>query len=104
MWHLAIYDWTGDPRKALHLLEPHLEWIREQQLTGRILFAGPSADGEQGVIVFGHMDRDDAENLCRSDPFIVDGHRRYTLITWDVHQVLGVGFQHTPVEPMTRGD
>jgi uncharacterized protein YciI len=104
MWHLAIFDWTGDPHAALDLLPAHLDWIRREQLAGRMLFAGPSDDGDKGIIVFGHMDRAAVETLCESDPFVADGHRRYTLITWDVHQALGVGFQTTPVAPMTRLD
>jgi uncharacterized protein YciI len=102
MWYLATFEWTGDPREAVDLLTPHLEWIREHQLAGRMLFAGPSDDGELGIIVFGHMDRTEAETLCRNDPFVIDGHRNYTLTGWDVHQVLGVGFQNTPVDRMTR--
>jgi len=104
MWHLGIFNWIGDPHDALELLPAHLDWIRQQQLAGRILFAGPSDDGEKGIIVFAHMDHDKAETLCRSDPFVAKGHRRYTLIAWDVHQALGIGFQSTPVAPMTQTD
>ncbi|MUL77129.1 YciI family protein [Mycolicibacterium sp. CBMA 226] len=104
MWHLAIFDWTADPHDALNLLPAHLEWIRREQLAGRMLFAGPGDNGEKGIIVFAHMTQEEAEALCRSDPFVTEGHRRYTLIAWDVHQALGVGFQTTPVAPMTHTD
>lgn len=92
MWHLTIHRWVGDPREAItSTLADHLEWMRDQQLAGRILMAGPTLDRSLGIMVFGHLETEVVHQLCRTDPFVERGHRTFEVIPWDVHHVLGVG-------------
>jgi uncharacterized protein YciI len=104
MWHLALFSWSGDPVEAAPLLPTHLEWIHREQAAGRVLFAGPSDDGDQGIMVLGHMTHAQAEPLCCSEPFVAGGYRTVALTGWDVHQALGVGFQNTPIDQMKQSD
>ena len=53
----------------------HLDWMREQQLAGRVLIAGPG------------------------------GFRNYEVIGWDVHQLLGIGgFDLPTITAMTASE
>lgn len=76
-------------------LADHLEWMREQQLAGRILMAGPtpdrSIDRSMGIMLFRHLETEVVHELCRTDPFVERGHRTFEVIPWDVHHVLGIG-------------
>lgn len=91
MWYLTVHRWTGDRQQAISdVLGEHLSWMSEQLRSGTVLLAGPSADMEVGIIVFRDMDRVDVERLCRTEPFVVGGHRDFELIAWDVHQLFGI--------------
>jgi uncharacterized protein YciI len=92
MWYLTLHRWVGDREEAIKSsLGDHLAWLREQQFAGRVLIAGPSGDGDRGIIVFGHMSSADVDALCRQEPFVARGYREYEAIAWDVHQLLGIG-------------
>ena len=91
MWYLTLHRWTGDRSEAMKLLESHLDWMREQQLAGNIIVAGPTPDRELGIMVLRHMDRNDVDAICSRDPFVAGGYREYEVIPWDVHHLLGIG-------------
>jgi uncharacterized protein YciI len=104
MWYLTLHRWLGDRDEAINSsLGDHLAWMREQQRTGKVLFAGPSLDGELGIIVFGHMSRAELNDLCRREPLVARGYRDFEVIAWEVHQLLGVGgFDVKTIAAMTR--
>jgi hypothetical protein len=92
MWYLTVHRWVSDRGQAIkNSLDDHLAWMRERQLAGEVLIAGPSHDGDLGIIVFGHMSKADLDALCRQEPFVARGYREYEVIEWDVHQLLGIG-------------
>ncbi|MTD55262.1 YciI family protein [Amycolatopsis pithecellobii] len=97
MWHLTTHRWVGSQATAVAAaikdgtLAAHLTWMREQQLAGKVLMAGPANRFELGIIVFGHLSEEAVHELCRSEPLIAAGYRNYDSIAWDVHHVLGIG-------------
>jgi uncharacterized protein YciI len=91
MWYLTLHRWIGDRGEAIKILADHLRWMRDQQLAGNIIIAGPTPDRELGIMVFRHMPRDELDTICCRDPFIVAGYREYEVIPWDVHHLLGIG-------------
>jgi uncharacterized protein YciI len=106
VWYLTLHRWLGDRDEAISSsLVDHLAWLREQQLAGRVLFSGPSVDGELGIIVFGHMSRAEFDDLCRQEPFVARGYRGFEVIAWEVHQLLGIGgFDVEAIAAMTRSE
>lgn len=92
MWHLTLHTRApNDPTLTDAEVTAHLRWIKHQQLSGTMLFAGPSADGSLGIMVFGHMTESEVVRLCLTDPLIAGKRKSFEVIPWDVHQVLGVG-------------
>ena len=106
MWYLTLHRWTGDRREAVkNALPAHLAWMREQQLAGKVLMAGPTPDFELGIVVFGHMPEAALHELCRNEPFIAAGYRTYETIPWDVHHLLGIGsFDAQALSAANRAD
>ena len=104
MWYLTLHRWLGDREEAIKSgLDDHLAWLRQQQLAGKVLIAGPSLDGDLGIIVFGHMSEADLHELCSQEPFIARGYRDCEVIAWDVHQLLGIGgFDVKAIAAMTQ--
>jgi uncharacterized protein YciI len=92
MWHLILHTrGPSDETIDEDVRSEHLKWIKSQQLNGKMLFAGPSADGAVGIMVFGHLSESEVEQLCLDDPLIAGRRESFTVIPWDIHQVLGVG-------------
>jgi uncharacterized protein YciI len=106
MWYLTLHRWVGDRHEAINTsLDDHLAWMREQHLAGKVLFSGPSLDGELGIIVFGHMSRAEFDDLCGHEPFVARGYRSFEVIPWELHQLLGVGgFDVKGIAAMTRSE
>lgn len=106
MWYLTLHRWTGDRERAIaQALPAHLDWMREQQLAGRVLIAGPSPDRGLGIIVIGHMSREAVEDLLTDEPLIAGGFRNYEVIEWEVHQLLGIGgFDLPTITAMTASE
>jgi uncharacterized protein YciI len=107
MWYLTLHKWVGDRQAAARdALGDHLAWMKEQQLAGKVLMAGPTPDFELGIIIFGHMPESAVHELCRHEPFISGGYRNYEVIPWDVHHVLGIGhfeLKASPAAPRGNG-
>lgn len=74
-----------------HLLDEHLAWNFRQQGAGRVLFSGPTADGQIGIMVLRAGSAAAARTIMDDEPFVRHGFRQYELYEWEVHQVLGVG-------------
>ncbi len=92
MWNLVIHTrGPSDPTHTNVELTAHLRWIKHHQLSGAMLFAGPSADGSRGIMVFGHLSEPEVVRLCLEDPLIAGKRENFEVIPWDVHQILGVG-------------
>jgi len=106
MWYLTLHRWTGDRERAIaQALPAHLAWMRDQQLAGRVLIAGPSPDRELGIIVVSHMSREAVDDLFRDEPLIAGGFRDYEVIGWDVHHLLGIGgFDVPTITAMTASE
>jgi hypothetical protein len=49
------------------------------------LISKPSPDRTVVIIVFGHLlTACELDELCRQEPFIARGHRKYEAVPWDV--------------------
>jgi len=91
MWQLTLHRWVGDRSEALTMLDEHLTGMRNQQRAGNIIAAGPSSDGELGIMVLRHMSRDEVDSFLSTEPFTQASRRTYEVIPWEPHHVLGVG-------------
>ncbi len=105
MWYLTLHRWIGDRESAMKVLGEHLSWMRDQQLAGNIIAAGPTPDRELGIMVLRNMSRDEVDAICGTDPFIRAGFRAYEVIPWEVHHLLGIGgFDVTTIAAMTSAE
>jgi uncharacterized protein len=94
-WFLVLRTWI-DRTDADKWIGEHLEWMREEHNSGRIVMSGPSADREYGIYLVRAPSIADAAAIAERDPFVVQGLARQTIIQWEVHQILGIGdFSHT---------
>jgi uncharacterized protein YciI len=64
-------------------VKKHVDRIRDMDNNGNLVLCGPTKDypGVAGIIVFGAQDREEAEEICRSEPFVAEGYATYKLVT-----------------------
>src|SRR5579884_1359990 len=66
---LVIFESAENHDKAQQVLGEHLAWVSAQLHSGRIVSAGPLAEGNQAVILFASKDWSDVEKLLGDEPF-----------------------------------
>ena len=52
---------------------------------------GPTPDRTVGIIVIKAGSRQEAKAIADEDPFHSEGVRKYEMLEWEIHQVLGAG-------------
>lgn len=88
-WYLVIRQNTQPEPGAI---ERHLRWLRSEHEQGVILISGPDPDRTRSLFVLRAPSSTAAEAVVRGDPLDHDGRAPLTLIEWEVHQLLGIGF------------
>jgi uncharacterized protein YciI len=72
-------------------LDEHLQWMKRQHDTGKIVMSGPTPDRQYGQYLVRAESRQDAETIAGSDPFTAARCTTYEIIEWEVHQIMGIG-------------
>jgi hypothetical protein len=68
--------------------------MKTQHDTGTILMSGPETTpegGRVGIYLIRANSRSEAEQVAAGDPFTAAGHCGFSLIDWEVHQIMGAG-------------
>ncbi len=76
----AIAGRQADPA----LIRRHVAYLRMLDREGRLVMAGPFADGEGGMIVLRAADLTEARRIAADDPFVQEGVRAFTLRVWEL--------------------
>ena len=64
----------------------HVEHIKKLDDNGQLILCGPlkGYPGVAGMIIFKAKSHEDAEAICKSEPFVAEGYATYKLITLQV--------------------
>lgn len=92
MWYLIISRPVAPRDEVVRHLTAHGAWQQRQHEAGIVLFSGPTRDRSAGIYVLRAQSLEHAQAIADSDPLHVEGVRRYELLEWEAHQVLGAGF------------
>jgi len=68
------------------MVKKHVEHIKDLDDKGKLVLCGPlkGFPGIAGMIVFNAQSREEAEEFCRSEPFVAEGYATYKLVTMRV--------------------
>lgn len=75
----------------LHMAKPelnqqyrpnHLKYLEELEADGKIFKKGPFIDGSGGMVIYIADSLDEAQQLAKSDPYVIEGVRRLELHEW----------------------
>ena len=92
MWYLVLSRRDAPAEEVRPRTPEHLDWMKKQHEAGNVLFSGPTLDRSTGIYVVRAASYEEAQGIVDSDPFHVLKLRRYEILEWEIHQVLGAGF------------
>ena len=72
---------TGGPT-PFPAIQAHVRHLHQLEREGRLVLAGPWADGQGGLVVVRATGLSEAEGIAAADPFVTLGHRRATVRAW----------------------
>jgi uncharacterized protein YciI len=87
MWYLVLSRSLPekDSEKERNY-EAHRQWLDDQHRAGRLLFSGPTTDGEYGVYIMLASSLDEAKALAVQDPYHALGIRQMDVREWRAHR------------------
>ena len=64
----------------------HVENIKKLDEKGKLVLCGPlkGYPGVAGMIIFKAESHEEAEKICKSEPFVAEGYATYKLVTMQV--------------------
>ena len=106
MWYIVLS--RSLPEKDLEKernYEAHRQWLDDQHRAGRLLFSGPTTDGEYGIYIMLAASLDEAKSIAAQDPHHAEGIRQMEVREWRAHRAFRLnGPTIAEVETMARGD
>lgn len=63
-------------------VQRHIEHLRKLDQQGKLILCGPFTDCASGMVVVKADTKAEAENIAKSDPFVIEGVRAYEVRTW----------------------
>lgn len=67
---------------SLDAIERHVARLRDLDDAGRLVAAGPLADGSGGLVIASFDDEDDALAWAAAEPFVTDGYETVDVRAW----------------------
>lgn len=65
-------------------IHAHVNHLRTLDQAGKLVLCGPLKDAEMGLVIIRAADTAEAETVARTDPFVVQGFRTFTVRTLEV--------------------
>ena len=66
------------------IIARHIEHLRNLDDSGKLVLCGPFVDYPGGMVILKTLSYEEADSICKSDPFIAEGYETYTLRTLEV--------------------
>lgn len=69
MKFLAFVDYSPEPERIAQVRPAHRAYLQDLLLQGRLVLAGPFADGSGALFIYDVPNEDEAAKLAANDPF-----------------------------------
>ncbi|MDF2870603.1 MAG: hypothetical protein K0R05_2178 [Anaerocolumna sp.] len=79
-----VYLMKNQNQLNKELIEQHVEHLKKLKKENRLILCGPFGDYPGGMVVFSAQDKDEADRIAQSDPFISSGCKTYELRTMEI--------------------
>jgi uncharacterized protein YciI len=67
----------------MEMVKKHVSRIKKMDDDGKLVLCGPTKGypGVAGMIVFRASDMNEAEEMCKAEPFVIEGYATYKLVS-----------------------
>ncbi|WOO34874.1 YciI family protein [Anaerocolumna sp. AGMB13020] len=79
-----VYLMKNQNQLKKELVEQHVEHLKQLKKEGRLILCGPFGDYPGGMVVFSAQDKEEADRIAQSDPFVSSGCKTYELRTMEI--------------------
>lgn len=105
MWYLvmsrSLPEREQDKQKNY---QEHRQWLDDQHKAGRLLFSGPTTDGDYGIYIMLAANLDEAKSIAATDPHHTRGIRKMVVLEWRAHRAFRLdGMSIADLEKIARG-
>jgi uncharacterized protein YciI len=106
MWYIVLSrSLPGKDAEKERNYEAHRQWLDDQHRAGRLLFSGPTTDGEYGIYVMLAATLDEAKSIAAQDPHHASGIRQMEVREWRAHRAFRLsGPSIAEIEKMATSD
>lgn len=66
------------------VIQRHVDHLKKLDDQGKLVLCGPFSDYSGGMVILKVLSLDEAEKVCQSDPYILEGYKTYELRTLEV--------------------
>ncbi|KKI92243.1 hypothetical protein WQ54_10515 [Bacillus sp. SA1-12] len=84
MKYFAVFLPMLDQEKSQKYREDHLNYLNEKREEGKIFANGRFADGKGGLVIYQVNSFEEAEQLTKQDPYIIQGARGFNIHEWEM--------------------
>ncbi|HZU29069.1 MAG TPA: YciI family protein [Bryobacteraceae bacterium] len=75
---LVMLEFTPDQAKVQQFYDEHVTWVASAMRAGKIISAGPMADGRTGALLAASSEWNEVEGMLKAEPFVREGLIRVT--------------------------
>ena len=83
MKYFAVLLPMKDADKSRDFRVQHLAFLEKLRNSGHVAANGKFADGSGGLVIYRAESFEACEALVKTDPYIVEGARRYEIFEWE---------------------
>jgi uncharacterized protein YciI len=83
IYYVVILQPPVEPRELTNeVIAKHAQHLRELDVEGKLVLAGPFVDHPSGLLVLRGNNKDEIKSIMDPDPLIQGGFRSYEVRTW----------------------
>ncbi len=86
MKYFAVFLPMKDEEKSKQYRPEHLAYLQGKLDEGYIFAKGPFVDGTGGLVIYKANTIEEAEEIVKQDPYVINGARGYKIHEWQMSQ------------------
>ena len=83
---MTVFVYLMDDKMTLNqeIITKHIHHLRQLDEDGHLVLCGPFTDYAGGIVIIRAADKETANRIAQSDPFVNEGYKTYTLRTLEI--------------------
>ena len=79
---IILLDKVPCKETSRETIQRHIDHLRKLDQQGQLVLCGPFTDYASGMVVVNVTNKNEAEEIAKADPFVLEGVRNFEVRTW----------------------